>query len=89
MFERLVKLFCPKVCEHIFDERDLKFTNIPEPEKPAKNASYAEWEKYHSGFYESDFVNKRVVWPCSKCKKEFHAHCGLDILNHGKILKRV
>ena len=28
---------------------------------------------------ESEDGNRRVAWPCRKCGKVFHAHCGLDI----------
>lgn len=27
-----------------------------------------------------------VKWSCCKCGKEFHAECGLDILEHGKCI---
>ena len=29
-----------------------------------------------------------VTWVCWKCGKVFHAHCGLDILNHGRPEKK-
>lgn len=36
---------------------------------------------------EYERTDKRVTWPCAKCKKEFTAHCGLDIApRNGKII---
>lgn len=30
---------------------------------------------------------ERVTWSCHKCGKEFRAHCGLDVLQHGTPIK--
>ncbi len=70
-----------KSCNHRFRLGDQSLTGIPEPEKPAKNASYAVWETYWLGLEKSDWHRKRIQWPCAKCGKMFYAHCGLDILS--------
>lgn len=37
----------------------------------------------------NDGVEPRVKWHCSKCKKMFYAHCGLDISpKFGKTFRR-
>lgn len=34
-------------------------------------------------------ADDRVAWPCEKCRKEFRAHCGLDISpKHGPTFQR-
>lgn len=33
----------------------------------------------HLEMVNRDGLNDRVKWPCAKCGKVFHAHCGLDI----------
>jgi len=76
------------ICLHEFDLDDLRVTNIAPPEKPAKG-DYKAWERYHIEYYESDYVRKRVMWPCAKCGKIFYAHCGLDIYAHGRPKRRL
>lgn len=75
-------------CRHEFRMGEQQLTGIPKPPEPAKNASYDVWLKYLSALNKSDWHLKRIRWPCCKCGKVFHAHCGLDIIKHGKIQKR-
>ena len=75
------------VCLHEFDLDDLQITDIPPPKKPENN-DYAGWADYLATYYDSDYVTKRVMWPCCKCGKLFYACCGLDIYAHGKPKKR-
>ena len=83
-FKRLVMQF---FCRHQFRLDDLKKTGIPEPEKPPNGSSVDDWMRYHQLCYTGDHHTKRVVWPCAKCGKVFHAHCGLDISpTHGPII---
>lgn len=38
---------------------------------------------------EHEDSDRRVVWPCAKCGKEFFANCGLDISpKHGLAFRR-
>jgi len=72
-------------CSHEFRLDELKKTGIAELETP-KNNDYSEWMEYYSKIFKHESHTKRVMWPCSKCKKVFYAHCGLDILDHGKAI---
>jgi hypothetical protein len=73
-------------CRHEFDIDDMVNTGIPYPQEPDKN-DYKAWNKYYQTIYTCDAHLKRIKWPCTKCRKVFYAHCGLDILNHGKLKK--
>ena len=64
----------------------MTLTGIQEQKRPAENATYAEWMEWHLGRDKDPAHTKRVSWPCAKCGEVFYAHCGLDILNHGKIM---
>lgn len=77
--KRLVSAFTDTLpCKHEFLLSDLKKTGIAPLAKPESNDSRA-WFDYYQKVYEHESVTKRVVWPCRKCRKEFFAHCGLDI----------
>ena len=83
MREKIKQFFC----QHEFKLKDLKTTGIPEPTKPSAscldyktlNDFFERWQRYWDTYYHGEWVNKRVSWTCHKCKKEFFAHCGLDI----------
>lgn len=72
-------------CSHEFRYENLENTGIPKPPEPRPEASFNDWMIYRQGLSKSDWHLKRVRWPCFKCGKVFEAHCGLDILRHGKI----
>lgn len=75
-----------RLCSHEFQLKDLRMTGIPEPEKPENNDP-KRWSEYFKDVYHGESATKRVKWPCSKCKRVFHAHCGLDIAPaHGPIV---
>jgi hypothetical protein len=76
-----------KLCRHEFRYEDMALTGIPKPPEPDKNAGYQVWLEYLQGLDKSDWHTKRVRWTCSKCGRVFEAHCGLDILQHGRVIK--
>jgi len=84
--EYLMSWFKKKICKHKFNTNDLQLTNIPKLEKP-KDGDYRDWQKYFKEIYEHESVTKRVEWPCCECGQVFYAHCGLDVLKHGKIVQ--
>ena len=73
-------------CDHKFDLNDMKLTGILELKVPTTNG-YDEWIVYFKEMYTHDSVTKRVKWPCAKCGKVFYAHCGLDIIHDGNIIR--
>jgi hypothetical protein len=48
----------------------------------------------HEFNYLQDMINtgriddKRIMCSCHKCGKEFHAHCGLDLIKYGKLIQK-
>ena len=42
------------------------------------------WHTFDMADLKSRDVDGNVSWACSKCGKIYIAHCGLDILSHGK-----
>lgn len=85
-FQRMVRWLRWKFCRHEFRWDDLKQTGIKEQERPADNASYDEWLQWHINTIKEPAFTHGVSWPCVKCGRTFYAHCGLDILRHGKIM---
>jgi hypothetical protein len=84
LVDRLLKYLKQRFCSHVFDIKDIENTNIPEPEKPNKYAGYTTWADYHTSYYDSDHVTKRIKCKCSKCGKLHYAHCGLEL--DGKLI---
>lgn len=82
---RMVQWLRRKCCRHQFALCDQQLTGIQEQERPAPNASYAEWMQWYRNRDKDPAHTKRVSWPCVKCGEVFYAHCGLDILRHGTI----
>ena len=82
--DKIKAWFAQLSCSHTFIPRDLEKTNIPTVSKP--NGGYPEWSAYFADVLSSSGHTKRVRWPCSKCKRSFYAHCGLDIAENGKII---
>lgn len=85
--KKLLKCFVGIPCSHEFDWDDLERTNIPPLERPPDYATQAEWNRYYRNRDKHESVTKRVKWPCWKCGKTFYAHCGLNILEHGKAVR--
>jgi hypothetical protein len=81
----LTRLFRRSVCAHEFHLSDLQKTGIPPLETPIDRHDYRGWMTYYCNIYTHPSVTERVEWPCVKCGKVFRAHCGLDVLSHGKI----
>jgi hypothetical protein len=73
-------IFGASACRHEFRYSDLKRTGIPVPPMPADFEGAMEW---HRKAHSHPSHSERVSWKCSKCGKEFRAHCGLDVLHHG------
>lgn len=67
------------ICEHEFHIDDIKRTHIPRPAPPLPDTSYDEWVSYYQSMYDHPSHTQRVVCPCTLCKKDFYAHCGLDL----------
>lgn len=84
LLRKLFRAIRPAVCSHEFRLPDLRLTGIPEPERPASYSDRRAWEDYYNTIYGHPSVTKRVAWSCAKCHKIFYAHCGLDILSHGR-----
>jgi hypothetical protein len=84
MINILFQFFRSVFCSHKFDIKDMEQTGIPYPQEP-DNDDFKAWRQYHEEIYTCDAYLKRIKWPCCKCHKVFYAHCGLDILRHGKI----
>ena len=82
---RVVQWLRRKCCRHQFALCDQQLTGIQEQERPADNATYADWMQWHQSRDKDPAHTKRVSWPCVKCGEVFYAHCGLDILRHGTI----
>jgi hypothetical protein len=82
---RWVRGFRMAICRHEFRLSDLTDTNIAQPAKPPEGSGYYAWLDYYCGLSAHPANSERVKWACCKCGKEYRAHCGLDILNHGKI----
>lgn len=76
----------PVTCSHEFNLDDLGQTGIPIPPAPADNAPYEEHCRHLSSLNTHPSHTHRVRWPCRKCQKVFHAHCGIDIASHGRIV---
>lgn len=72
-------------CRHEFRIADLTDTDIAQPATPPEGSGYYAWLDYYCGLSAHPANSERVKWACCKCGKEYRAHCGLDILNHGKI----
>ena len=70
--------FKKATCQHEFKLKDLELTGIPTQEKPKGN-DFREWSDYYANQLTDIGHTHRVKWSCHKCKKEFFAHCGLDI----------
>jgi hypothetical protein len=87
LHHRIVRWLRRKCCRHQFNLGDQQLTGIQEQERPADNATYAEWMQWYQSRDKDPAHTKRVSWPCVKCGEVFYAHCGLDILSrHGKIM---
>ena len=75
--------FWRRKCAHEFRLSDMKQTGILLPVKPSTN-SFEAWTAYYRTVGQHPSHLKRISWPCRKCGEVFNAHCGLDILQHGK-----
>lgn len=75
---------CRPTCRHEFRYSDLKLTGIPATPIPTDFEGAMEW---HRNEYRHPSFSERVSWRCHKCGKEFRAHCGLDVLQHGTPIK--
>ncbi len=74
-------------CRHEFHTSDLTLTGIKPLSAPPRFAPWPEHRDYFFALDKHPSHTKRVHWPCRKCGKSFHAHCGLEILSkHGKIV---
>lgn len=78
----------PAKCQHEFHLADLNLTGIPEPQMPRPLASREDWERWGNEVIcgQHPWHTERVSWCCRLCGEEFRAHCGLDILQHGKVV---
>lgn len=83
--KRALRVIHQRTCSHEFILSDLTLTGIQQPEKPSPNSAYYVWLDYYARLSSHPANSERVLWTCCKCKKEYRAHCGLDILSHGKI----
>lgn len=81
---RLVRCAWAPKCNHEFALSDLHKTGI-EPTPAPKTRGYEEWQEYFRLWNNEPAHSERVEWKCCKCGEIFRAHCGLDILKHGKI----
>lgn len=76
-------------CRHEFRYSDLRLTGIPEPTQPGPGATQEEWRHWGDQVIGGNhpWHTERVSWRCRKCGKEFRAHCGLDVLQHGTAVR--
>lgn len=87
LLKRLVRRVRRYFCRHQFRLCDLKQTGIPIPDPPHEKERYDVHMAYFQSLPKHPSHTMRVRWPCRKCGKVFHAHCGLDISpEHGPII---
>jgi len=69
-------------CRHKFDMSDM--INIE-----SKLPTYTSWVFDDELQYKRNLPDWRIICPCWKCGKVFHASCGIDLLSFGKLELRV
>ena len=70
-------------CKHLFDYKDMGRTGFVVPETP-KSPFLSDYIKYNEMVVHHISHTHRVFWGCSRCRRVFYAHCGLDILKFGR-----
>ena len=87
--KKLLSMIRRATCRHEFELNDLERTGVTEPARPDfSNRDAKTWEAYLHELWHGDWRKHVVRWPCCKCGRVFEAFCGLDILKHGRIVKR-